>query len=67
MDNLDNIRIMLMYERIRGINSMMSEEMFQALKALSKEEWIDQWLKAGLNATREDLGIVHDKLWPKGE
>ena len=63
-DNLKNIRQQLLYDKIRGMNTFMNDDVFQVMKDLSAADWADAWLVAGLTTTYEDLIAVHDLLWP---
>lgn len=64
-DSLDNIRIQLLWDKIRNLNTRMPEEMYQRMKAMPLEEWIETLQAAGLPNSAEDLTIVHDMLWPR--
>ena len=66
-DNLDEIRRDLLWDKIRTINSEMDEATFQDMRDMPIDEWVQVWMKAGINATPEDLRIVHEMLWPKGD
>jgi hypothetical protein len=63
-DNLKNIRLQLLWDKVRSLNTNIPEEMYQRMKALSVKEWIDLLHTAGLAASDEDLATVHDWLWP---
>jgi len=63
-DNLANIRLQLLWDKIRNLNTHAPEELYQRMKNMSVREWIDLLHDAGLAASDEDLTIVHGWLWP---
>ena len=65
MAHIDNIRKQLLWDKIREIQSRMPEDMFQEMKAMPISKWAQTWIEAGLNASMEDLTMVHGILWPE--
>jgi hypothetical protein len=62
-ENLDNIRHMLLYDKMRTLNSKLTEDQHQCLKAMTSVEWAMTWEEAGAGSY-DDLIVVHDMLWP---
>ena len=64
-DNIRNIRLQLLWDTIRTVNTGMPEAMFQAMKAMPTDEWVQTWFVAleGKHS-KEDLYEVHEMLWP---